>query len=189
MIFTVDLFQDWKFIWETLKRPKYSAFSFFRRSRHRQIRPSRVTSSSAKSARKFTDIDKHFLISNLTKEYTKKSSLSSKDSTASTSGIQRDLEQVSLPGISQAYSTVSAPVRLMRSRTSDSLGTSSDITLDEMCDSVSIYSEIFLPEHWLFENEEFYDKCWRTGSRFQMAKVKNKVKAWLANDANAFPLK
>ena len=129
-----------------------------------------------------------FLIGSLRKQNTKDSLISNESDLkdTSTSGIQTDVDILDLPGINRPYSAISAPARIVRPRTSDSLGTRSDITLDEVCESLSIYSEIFLPEHWLFEDEEYFDKCWRTGSRLQMAKVRNKVKAWLANDTNAF---
>ena len=166
-------------------RPKSGTFSFFRRSRHRKIAPSRLSTpgSGRKSYDNITD--------KLEKQNTKDSLISNEsvgqDTSDSTSGIQTDMDTMERPVVNRPYSTVSAPGRIMQPRTTESQVT--DIALDEVCEGLSIYSDIFLPEHWLFEDDQYVDKCWKTGSRLQMTKVKNKVKLWLANDTNAFPLK
>ena len=177
-------------MWEKLKRPKSVTFSFFRRSRHRQITPSRL--STPRSVRTSSDNEHMFLVDNLEKQNTKDSLISNgsdlQDTANSTSGIQTDIGTIDLPDVNRPYSVISAPARIMRPKTAESLF-ASDGTLDEVCEGLSIYSDIFLPEHWLFQDDEYVDKCWKTGSRLQMTKVKNKVKSWLANDTNAFPLK
>lgn len=132
------------------------------------------------------------LVDTLEKQNTKDSLISNEsdlqDTTNSTSGIQTDIGTMDLPEVNRPYSVISAPARIMRPKTAESLS-ASDGTLDEVCEGLSIYSDIFLPENWLFEDDEYVDKCWKTGSRLQMTKVKNKVKLWLSNDTNAFPLK
>ena len=162
-------------------RPKFGTFSFFRRSRHRKITPSRLSTpgSGRKSYDNITD--------KLEKQNTKDSLISNESvgqdtSDSTTSEIQTDMDTMERPVVNRSYSTVSAPGRIMRPRTTD-------IALDEVCEGLSIYSDIFLPEHWLFDDDDYVDKCWKTGSRLQMTKVKNKVRLWLANDTNAFPLK
>ena len=131
----------------------------------------------------------------LMKEYLKRSLQSdttrsnNTNSIASISDVQTESEQLDYPNTRLVQNSVSVPIRIQRSRTFNCLRKESDILLDEICDTVSIYSEIFLPEHWLYEEEYFLEKCWSTGSKLQMTKEKNKVKAWLANGTNTFPLK
>ena len=198
-------------MWETIRRPKRSIFSYFRRSRHRQINPIKLPPPTLRKSYNQNDTNEESMISELPDSISQTSSLESdklalmqaylsfsrdintlRPDGSVTCVPEKEVDSSSWASSKQSHvSTPKVPIKVQRSKTIACCRSRPDLLLDEICDSVSIYSEIFLPDHWLYmgEEEKFLDGCWRTGSRLQMAKVKNKVKAWLLNETNTFPMK